>query len=725
MLNFALARMAAPLSPWAGAAMAALIFAFGTMSSPSVAVGAAYLAAVLVAGRFCRTRGVALTAFWCACLILLAAYLRPENPINAIIRIGAIGIGTFLALKAQAAEDAARRSELESREVFEHSPIMYFMVDAGGTILSVNAAGADELGYRLDELTGQSLLKVVPDAERERVRANLDLCLQSRGQTNTWEVQKVRKDGATLWVRENAKAITRSNGAAVVLIACEDVTERRRAEEAARESARRFRALIEHAYDVVLLLDRDGAILYASPSVERVLGYPPRELVGRSSFDFVHPDQAEEARNRSVQGQRRPGSVYASERLVRHKHGNWIWTEGTETNLLDEPSVRAVVVNFRDTDARKRAEEALRESEQRFRDYAETASDWYWETGPDHRLTTISDPYFGAGLGAARWDLAADLDEEPEKWRAHRAALDAREPFRAFTYRATRADGSTVWVSVSGRPVFDRQGRYLGYRGVATDVSDRIRADEAERALQAARMELAHIARLTSLGELSASIAHEINQPVAAVILNAGAALRWLDADPPNMEEARKTLASVARDARRASDVIGRIRALAKKDPVVADRLDINEAIREVIALTSGEIVRNRVRLTTGLAEPAPPILGDRVQLQQVILNLIVNAIEAIGDEEPRELSVESRIEERNILVSISDSGRGLDPANAERVFEAFYSTKPGGMGMGLAICQSILEAHHGKIWARPNGKRGSTFEFALPIEAEPRAPAL
>ena len=510
-----------------------------------------------------------------------------------------------------------------------------------------------------------------------------------------------------------------------MLIACEDITERRYAEEAARESARRFRALIEHAYDVVLLLDQDGSVLYASPSVERVLAYAARELVGCSAFDFIHPDQAEDARKQSVEAQRRHGSIYASERLIRHKYGNWIWTESTITNLLGEPSVRAFVVNLRDIDARKRAEAALRDSEERFRDYAETASDWFWETGTDHRFTVISDSLFGAGLGARRWDLATDLDEHPEKWRIHRAALDAHEPFRGFTYRTIRGDGSRVWVSVSGKPVFDPQGRFVGYRGVATDVSDRVRADEAERALQETRMELAQVARLTSLGELTASIANEINQPLTAVVINASTASRWLNADPPNQAEARRLLASIARDGWRASDVIGRIRALAKKDPITMDRLDINDAIREVIALTRSEITRSRVTLNAKLADAAPAIVGDRAQLQQVVLNLILNAVEAMSDGQVRELSIETRQDDgANALVSVSDTGPGLEAAEADRVFEAFYSTKPSGIGIGLSICRSIIEQHGGKIWARPNEKRGSTFQFAIPVAAEPTAAA-
>jgi len=614
-------------------------------------------------------------------------------------------------------ENESRSNEAEWREFFEHSPLMYFVVNPAGVVLSVNDSGATELGYQVDELVGQSMFGVFSDSDRERVRRNLDLCLERPGQLNTWEARKIRKDDTTLWVSESAKAVERAHGDVVVLIACEDITQRRRAEEAVRDSAKRFRALIEHAFEVVLLLDRDCGLLYASPSVERVLGYAPRELVGRNGLDLIHPDQREDARNQFATALVTLDSVFTSERLIQHKYGTWLWTENTMTNLLAEPSVRAFVVNLRDISGRKQAEKALRESEQRFRDYTETASDWFWESGPDHRFTVSSqDSVYSRALGATRWELAADLDEEPDKWRIHRATLDAHEPFRGFMYKARLSDGSTIDVSISGKPVFDPNGRFLGYRGVATDVSDTVRADKAERALQDVRMELARVSRITSLGALTASIAHEINQPLTAVIVNAGAGLRWLDAEPPNLDEVRQMLERIRKDGTRAGDVIGRIRALARKAPVKVDQLDINEVIREVIALARVEITDNRVRLGTQLADVAP-IRGDRVQLQQVILNLILNAIEAMGSTETRELFIESWARDgKQIIVSVSDSGPGLDPATVDRIFEPFYSTKEGGVGIGLSICRSIIEAHEGKIWARQNNARGSAFQFTLPI---------
>jgi PAS domain S-box-containing protein len=715
------------LLPWTGAAIAVAIFALDLLSSPKIAVGALYLAAVLIAGRFCRTRGVALTAVWCAYLLLLASYFDPENPISTAIRICAVGLGTFLVLKARAAEDAAHRSEVEWREVFEHNPVMYLMADASGKILSVNGFGAAQLGYRVDELVGQSVSMVCPPSDKARMQRNLDVCLQQPGQSNTWEIQQVRQDGATFWVRENAKAVLRSSGELVVLIACEDTTERKRAEEAGRESARRFRALIEHAYDVILLLDGDCSVLYASPSVERVFAYAQGEMVGRNALDLVHPDQRDEARNLFSEAQNDHGSVLTSERLFRHKNGRWLWTENTITNLLHEPSVRAFVVNIRDISGRKKAEDALRQSEERFRDYTETASDWFWESGPDHRFTGFShtSPFRGAGIGATLWELAAHPEEEPDKWSAYHATLNAHEPFRGFTFRVTGPDGSTVHISMSGKPVFEGAGRFQGYRGVATDVSDTVRAEQIERALQETRMQLAHVARVTSLGEMTASIAHEINQPMASIALNARAGQRWLGVTPPNLAEARMVLTAIARDAQRAGDMIHRIRAMARNEPFKMDPLDINDAIREVIALTRGEISHSRVTLDTVLAEALPIIRGDRVQLQQVVLNLILNAIEAIGHGSRRELMIETREDNgRYILVSVSDTGPGLDSQTLPRLFDAFYTTKPSGLGMGLPICRSIIAAHGGRIWAAAREPSGAVFQFMLPADPGRIVPA-
>jgi C4-dicarboxylate-specific signal transduction histidine kinase len=241
----------------------------------------------------------------------------------------------------------------------------------------------------------------------------------------------------------------------------------------------------------------------------------------------------------------------------------------------------------------------------------------------------------------------------------------------------------------------------------------------ASEALREAQTELAHVNRVTTMGLLAASIAHEIAQPVAAAVTNADAALRWLRAQPPGVEEARQSLAHIVKEGTRAREIIDRIRGLIKRAPSRNDRLDINETILEVIALTRSEVQRNRVSLQTRLTNGLPLVQGDRIQLQQVILNLIVNAVEAMSGagEGTRELLISTGKDASNaVLVDLRDSGSGLDPEGLDSLFDAFYTTKPGGMGMGLPICRSIIEAHGGRIWATANIPQGADFKFTLPV---------
>ena len=240
-----------------------------------------------------------------------------------------------------------------------------------------------------------------------------------------------------------------------------------------------------------------------------------------------------------------------------------------------------------------------------------------------------------------------------------------------------------------------------------------------EEALRQTRADLAHIQRVTTMGELAASISHEVMQPLGAGVINAEAALRWLGAQPPNLDEVREALGGVVKDGRRAVEIIGRIRTLIKKEPPRKDALEINEAIVELIALTRGEVMKNNVSVQTQLGEGLPLIQGDRVQLQQVILNLIINAVEAMSgvSEGSRRLLIGTgKDASGSVLVAVQDSGPRLNPESFDRLFDSFYTTKPGGMGMGLSICRSIVEAHGGRIWAIPNVGPGITVQFTLPI---------
>jgi signal transduction histidine kinase len=377
-----------------------------------------------------------------------------------------------------------------------------------------------------------------------------------------------------------------------------------------------------------------------------------------------------------------------------------------------------------DLTERKRAEEALRESEAKFRDYAETASDWFWEIGPDYKFTLLTENAFGSNaarrIGTTCWEHALDLETEPEKWRLVRAALDSRKPFRDFVYCATGGNGSPMYVQASGKPVFDVNGEFRGYRGTGTDVTVTMRAQRVEASLQTVQAELAHVGRVSTLGQLTASIAHEVTQPIASARNNARAALNFLDRQTPDLGEVKEALECVVVDADRAGDIIDRIRDHIKKVPPRKDRVDLNEAINEVIVLARSAITENGVSVQTRLTEGPLLVQGDRVQVQQVVLNLILNAVEAMASVEAgaRALQIGTEQSETNaIVVAVRDSGPGIDTKNLESVFEAFYTTKSNGVGMGLSICRSIIEAHGGRLWAEANEPRGAVFQFTLPNE--------
>jgi PAS domain S-box-containing protein len=297
------------------------------------------------------------------------------------------------------------------------------------------------------------------------------------------------------------------------------------------------------------------------------------------------------------------------------------------------------------------------------------------------------------------------------------AAQVAGQPYpqhREKRYR--RKDGDVVWTEVDAFlvPVV---GSAPFLAGVTVDVTERKRAEEA---LRVAHSELAHAARLTTLGELTASIGHEINQPLAGIASNGAAGLNWLNRKHPDLNQARDAFLRIVRDSARASDVIRGLRALAKKSGPQLAKLDIDDLIREVLALTGSELRRHGVLLRTDLAANASPILGDRVQLQQVLLNLIMNGVEAMSGvtERTRELMVSSTLADPgSVLVSVEDTGEGLDPAVAQRVFEPFFTTKSDGLGMGLSICRSIIEGYRGRLWASPREPHGAAIRFTVPIE--------
>jgi PAS domain S-box-containing protein len=308
-----------------------------------------------------------------------------------------------------------------------------------------------------------------------------------------------------------------------------------------------------------------------------------------------------------------------------------------------------------------------------------------------------------------------DLKRVLDKWRT---SVATGEAFEYETRQRRGADGQYRWFQARVVPLRDKRGKVLKWCGLATDIEGRKRAEQERERLRELEAELEHLDRLTMLGELTASIAHEVNQPLSGVVSNGSACLRWLAGETPDMEEAREAARRIVRDGKRASEVIARVRALTKKNGARREKLDLNQTLWEVLALISDEAKKNSVVIRTEFTDDAFAVLGDRVQLQQVVLNLIMNAIEAMSTvrERARDLVITTRnVETDRVEVTVEDSGMGLDPNMVQKIFEPFYTTKPTGMGMGLSVSRSIVQSHGGRLWATTKDSPGTSFHFTLP----------
>jgi PAS domain S-box-containing protein len=631
------------------------------------------------------------------------------------------------------AEEALRESEVQWKAVFENNPTMYFMVNAAGTILSVNPFGAEQLGYIPDELVGSPVLNMFYGPDREAVQRHTADCLEQFGQSMSWEARKVRKDGTVLWVRETARSVLLRNGP-VILVACEDITERKRAEEAARRSEQELRDLIENLPAMVFIALPGPSNAFASRRWRNYTGLSAEETTGSGWQSVIHPDDLQ-CHLEKWQVCTATGEPFEDEaRFRRAADGAYRWFLVRAVPLRHEAGTilkwYGVLTEIED---RRRAEDALRRSEHYLAEAQRLSHTGSWAINPAtgqviywpeemFRIYGLDPQRSGA---PDRTELSRLLHPDDRDRVLERIETAIREKVGyGVEHRIVLPDGTVKHHHAIGHPVLDHTGAVVEYVGTAMYVTERKRAEEA---LHQAQAELAHVTRVTTMSALTSTIAHEVNQPLAAIVTNANAALRWLARQPPNLDEVRETLGRIVQDGHRAGAVIGRVRALFRKTATVRERLDLNELIQDTVALVQGEVHRHRILLRTALAPDLQPVVGDRVQLQQVILNLVLNGIEALKEvtEQPRKLRISTGREiSGGVRIMVRDTGPGLDPEAVERVFEAFYTTKPEGMGMGLAICRSIIEAHGGRLWACANEPRGAVFQFTLPPEQDETAPS-
>jgi PAS domain S-box-containing protein len=489
--------------------------------------------------------------------------------------------------------------------------------------------------------------------------------------------------------------------------------------KALREQA----GLLDLTHDTVFVRDMDDVIVYWNRGAEELYGWKKAETVGRTSHQLmrtIFPKPLEEITAELLRTGRWEGE------LVHTKK------DGTRAIVASRWSVQrdargrpvATLETNNDITERRQAEDALRRSDAYLTEAQRLSltGSFGWKI-PSGEIFWSEETFRIFG-----YDRTTKPSLELIMQRTHptdtarvrqlieRASRDGKD--WDLEHQLLMPDGSIKSAHVVARVMRDESGG-IEFVGAIMDVSA---AKRAELELRQAQAELAHISRVTTVGELTASIAHEVNQPITGVVTNAEAALRWLGAEPPNLDKVREVLGQIVKDGMRAGDVVHRIRALIKKAPPRMAQVDVNEAVLDVTTLTRSELLRHGVSLQTQLATGLPLIEGDRIQLQQVILNLTLNAVEAmIGvDEGARAMRISTARETSNgVLVSVRDSGPGLDPQSVDRLFEAFYTTKPEGLGMGLAICRSIIEAHGGRLWATANEPRGAVFQFILPLERD------
>jgi PAS domain S-box-containing protein len=480
------------------------------------------------------------------------------------------------------------------------------------------------------------------------------------------------------------------------------------------------RAVVETASDAVVSIDDTGDILLANHATTKTFGYEPSELIGQP-LTILMPEYLRDLHTAGLRRYQETG----------HRHIDWQSTEliGLRKNGEEFPvevsfgettnNGRRVFTGFiRDISERKEAEEALRASERDLSLIIETIPGLVWCAAPDGEIDYLNQrllDYTGtslddwAQLAWANLLHADDAEPTAQAWAQAAATGQALE----VQCRLRRSDGVYRWFQMLGQAARDSEGGVARWYGLLIDIEDRKNMEEALRSSQA---RLSRAIQTATVGEFAAAIAHEINQPLAAVVTNGQACLRWLAAQPPGMAKAHEAAERIVRDGKEAGDVVRRIRALFKQAAVEKIDLDMNEVIREVLHLLSGEATRRRVAVETDLGQDLTPVAGDRVQLQQVVFNLLLNGIEAMDSivDRPKKLHICSkRPSPETVLVEVRDSGTGLrDP---DRIFEAFFTTKEKGMGMGLAICRSIIDAHHGRLWAASGEDSGTTFSFSLP----------
>ena len=550
------------------------------------------------------------------------------------------------------------------------------------------------------------------------------------GEASEFSFRVRNAQGGYRWFLSRVEPLRASDGSLLLWVGVNlDIEELKCVEQALRESEYKLRQIIKTVPSLLWSTDPAGEPTQLSQRMLDYSGMQFEDFLHGGWEAFIHPDDFPETARAFYQAIQ-TGTSYQAVNRLRRADGEFRWHQTRGEPLRDREGQIVQWYGLSvDIDERKKAEERLRRSESYLAEAQRLSHTGTWVldaramrylhwSDEAYRIWGF-DPLQGPPGRENMWQRIHP-DDRDRVWEEVQEALRQKGDFSS-EFRILLPDGTIKYLEAATYHEFSSSGALVEAVSTQIDVTERKRAEaevrDSERRYREAQLELAHANRVATMGQLTSSIAHEVNQPIAAAVTYASAARRFLSAKPPNFREVDDALSLIVKEGNRAGEVVGRIRALIKKAPARKDAVEINDAILEVIALTRTEAANNSVSVRTQLAEGLPRVQGDRVQLQQVLLNLIINAIEAMRDvgEEERELRISTRNEPDGVSVEVRDSGPGFAPAALERVFEAFYTTKPGGLGLGLSICRSIIEAHNGRLWASPNVPRGAIFRFIVP----------
>jgi len=654
-------------------------------------------------------------------------------------------VGSRPATPSKREKAASRAPHLKLYKPLPELQLIYDTAPVGLAFLSPDCRYV-QINQRLTEICGISVADHIGRSVREcvpQVADQVEVLVQAVMRTGEpvlgIEVHGQRPDKTNadhVWTT-NWHPLKGTDGSVVgVNVVAEDITERKRAEtilaaseKALRESETRFRELADNISQMAWTADPAGWRYWFNTRWHDYTGTTLEDVKGWGWQKLHHPEHV----NRATENIRKgfaSGTAWEDTFPLRGRDGTYRWFLTRARPIRNEAGtiIRWFGTNT-DVTEQIEAEKALRELNETLQQRVEAETQErlrIWNVSQD--LLVVGDlegkclsvnPAWTAVLGWSESDLLGQSSEwllHPDDWERTRAELGhlaAGGTTVHFESRLRHKDGSYRWLSWQAVP--DRGRIY----GVGRDITD---LKEAETQLRETRRELAQVARRTTLAATTASIAHEINQPLAAIVANGNAGLRWLASAQPDIDEVREVLKRIVADGHRTSDIIASIRAMFRKDSQPGTPLSVNDLVRDVLALAQGELDSHRIVLQTELREDLPQIVGERVPLQQVLLNLTMNAVEAMNavTDRGRLLSVKTQThDEKDVLVTVTDSGTGIDQKNMNRIFEAFFTTKPQGMGMGLSICRSIVEAHGGQLWAAPGSPHGSRFHVRLPTSAD------